>query len=77
MNKRKFTNLYRFIKGLIGKYDTKDLVAEVYNLYQEYLISESQEDKLYKLVDPEDKENNPAELWFDNHGCLPIWNYVQ
>lgn len=77
MEQAKFEKLKEFIIGLLGKYDVKDLVAEVHNLFQEYLISESQEEELYKLVDPDDKENSPAELWYAEHGCLPIWNYVQ
>ena len=79
MDNERFEKLKEFIKSedLLHKYDVKDLVAEVHNLFQEYLISPEQEDELYKLVDPEDKVANPAELWYDDHGCLPIWNFVQ
>ena len=53
------------------------MVAEVHNLYQEYLISEDQETELYNLVDPEEKENDPADYWYGGYGCLEIWNYLQ
>lgn len=77
MEAEKFDGLKSFVKSLIGKYDIKDLVAEVHNLYQEYLISEDQEVELYELVDPEDKENNPCELWFGGHGCTELWDYLR
>lgn len=51
----------------------KDLVAEVYNLFQDYLISEEQEEELYAIADPEEKYNSPAEYWYKDYGCLPIW----
>ena len=74
--REEYEKLKCFIKTLIGKYDTKDLVAEVYNLFQFHRISENQEMKLYKLVDPVDKVSNPAKLWWEEHRCLEIWNYV-
>ena len=77
MEKEKFEKVKQFITTLVGRWSIKDLVAEVHNLYQDYLISEEQESELYKLVDPNDDENNPAELWFDDYGCLELWNYVE
>jgi hypothetical protein len=77
MEKEKFEVLKRFIPKLIGKWSVKNLVAEVYNLYQDYLINEEQEDELYKLVDPEDKEDSPAELWFNDYGCAELWDFVE
>ena len=77
MEQEKFEELKEFIKQILDKYNLKDLVAEVHNLYQDYLINEKQENELYELVDPDDKENSPAELWYAGYGCLEIWNYVQ
>ena len=77
MEHSKFERLKKFISSIIGKYDIKDMVAEVHNLYQEYLISEKQEGELYKLVDPKDEVDNPAELWYEDYCCLPIWDYAQ
>ena len=77
MEKEKFEALKRFIPSLIGKWSVKNLVAEVHNLYQDYLINEEQEDELYKLVDPEDKEDSPAELWFNDYGCAELWDFVE
>ena len=78
MEQEKFNALKRFISQfIIGKYSIRDMVAEVHNLYQEYLISEDQETELYNLVDPEEKENDPADYWYGGYGCLEIWNYLQ
>lgn len=77
MEQTKFEGLKEFTKGLIGKYSIKDLVAEVYNLYQDYLVNEDQETELYSLVDPEDKENSPAELWYDGYGCVEMYDYLR
>lgn len=54
----------------------KDVLAEVYNLYQDYLISEEQERELYEFIDPEEEYNDVAQYWYEDHGCLPIWNVV-
>ena len=78
MEQKKFESLKRYIEeNLIGKIDIKDLVAEVYNLFQDYRISSDQEDELYKLVDPEDKIDSPSMLWYDDHGCVDMWNFVE
>lgn len=77
MDNHSFNKLKKFIKTLAKTYEIKDLVAEVYNLYQEYLIDDTQEETLYKLVDPNDLENCPAELWFsDNYGCIELYEFA-
>lgn len=55
----------------------KDMLAEIYNLFQEYMISPTQEEELYQIADPDDLYNSPSEYWYDDYGCLPIWECVQ
>lgn len=55
----------------------KDILAEIYNLWQDYMLSDEQESELYKLVDPDDEYDSPGEYWWHDHGCLPIWQSVQ
>ncbi len=74
MKKKAFIKLRKAVKKLIGAYSVKDLVAEVHNLYQDYLINEKQEEVLYNLVDPDEIEHSPAELWYDNYGCAELYN---
>lgn len=42
------------------KYSTKDILACIYELYQEYIISDAQEKELYNLIDPENEFNEPS-----------------
>lgn len=78
MEQEKFNVLKRFISQfVIGKYSIRDMVAEVYNLYQDYMISEAQELELYNLVDPEDQVDSPAELWYNDYGCVNLWQFAQ
>ncbi len=77
MSKKQYAKLKDRIKGLRDSYSIKDLVAEVYNLFQEYLINENQEEELYRLVDPEDAEDCPAELWYsDQYGCVELYDFA-
>ncbi len=76
MEQKQFESLKKKAKELTKKYSIKDLVAEVYNIFQDYLISEDQETELYYIVDPEEKENSPAELWFNDYGCAELYDYA-
>lgn len=76
MDQKKFEDLKRKAAELKRKYSIRDLVAEVYNILQDYLISEKQEEELYSIVDPEEKENSPAELWFKDYGCAELYDFL-
>lgn len=77
MKRKAFIRLKERVKELMKEYSIKDMVAEVYNLYQDYLINEKQEEELYRIVDPEDIENSPSELWYsDNYGCAPLYDFA-
>ena len=41
----------------------KYLVGCIYGLYQDYMLSDEQENELYQLVDPEEKYNKCSEYW--------------
>lgn len=77
MEKRKYEELKRLTMGLLNTWSTKDIVAEIYNLFQDNLITADQENELYKIADSEEKENSPADLWFNGHGCLDLWLFCQ
>ncbi len=47
------------------KYTVKDILACIYELYQEYLITDSQEEELYKLADPDNEFNEPSQYYKD------------
>lgn len=77
MKKKAFVRLKKKVKELMKEYSIRDMVAEVYNLYQEYLINEYQEEELYRIVDPEDIESSPSELWYsDSYGCAPLYDFA-
>ena len=77
MDKISYKKLKKFIKDISQTYSIKDMVAEIYNLYQEYLINETQEEELYNLVDPNNLEVCPADLWFsDSYGCVELYEYA-
>lgn len=76
VNEAAYTQIEEKIKELIANnYYRRDLQAEVHNLWQEYLISEEQELKLYILVDAE--SDSPAEDWYNGYGCVELWEFVQ
>lgn len=76
METNKFEGLKKLILKCKENWYEKDILAEIYNLWQEHMITEAQETELYEIADPEEKFNNPAEYWFDDKGCLPIWQYA-
>lgn len=45
--------------------DIKHLLACVYDLWQEYIITDDQEAELYALIDPNEKYNNVWDYWND------------
>lgn len=51
------------IQLLLYKVDIPTVVAYIYDLYEEYLISDEQESILYKLADPDEEYNTPSEYW--------------
>ena len=53
---------------------TKGLLAAIYNMYQEFNIGEKQEEELYKIADPNDCFNEPAEYYFSEEYNLEIEN---
>ena len=78
MSKSKFEDLIDYIKSLVKeKHSIKNLIAEIYNLFQESMISEDEESYLYSLIDPDEKINNPAELWFDGYGCSELYDFAR
>lgn len=77
IEEKNFEKLKQKAVELKRKYSIKDLVAEVYNIFQDYLISEEQEAELYSIVDPEEKENSPAELWFKDYGCAELYDFLR
>lgn len=76
MDNEKFERLKRFVVKCKEKWYTKDIVAEIHNLWQEYLISDEQEMELYEVADPDEEFNEPADYWYDDCGCLPIWEFA-
>ena len=54
--------LYQMI---VSKYPLKDILACIYDLFQEYLISEEQETELYTIADPKETFNDVADYYFD------------
>lgn len=43
----------------------EEKVAIIYELWQNYRIDDDEETELYLYVDPEEKVNNPGEIWYD------------
>ena len=72
----KYNNLKQLVYRASVNIGIKDTVAEIYNLFQEGLITEEQESELYKIADPEEKEASPGLLWFANYGFAPLYDYV-
>lgn len=53
----------------------EEKVVYVYELWSNYRIDEDKEEELYRYVDPEEKVNNPGDLWWDND--LPIPDIIE
>ena len=53
----------------------EEKVVYVYELWNNYRIDEDEEEELYRYVDPEEKVNNPGDLWWDND--LPIPDIIE
>ena len=49
----------------------EEKVAIIYELWQNYRIDDDEEEELYRYVDPEDKVNNPGEVWYDYNLNIP------
>ena len=72
-----YDDLKLLIMLCVKLYGTQNAVAEVHNLFQDYLISEEQEAELYNLADPNNEVDNPAELWYSGeYGCTMVWNFA-
>ncbi len=78
LEQEKFNGLKTYIKNLIvgQKYTTPQLVGFVYDLYQDYLISEEQELELYSLVDPYEDYNDCGGYWNEWIGENPLAEYL-
>lgn len=78
MHQEKFDKLKQFIQDRASPNEEtiKNLLAEVYNLYQEYLISPNQEKELYDIVDPEEKYNFPADYWYEDFGDSEVFAFA-
>lgn len=78
MPKEEFQLLKNKIKECIdGGWDVKDVLAEIYRIFQRYLLSEEQEEELYNIADPEELFNSPGEYYRSGAECLPLWNFVK
>ena len=81
MSKSKFDELKGFIKGRMIKgdeFEAKGLLAEIYCLFQEDIISEDQEEELYNLVDPDNKYHAPADYWYSgDYSDVTVWQFVE
>ena len=49
----------------------EEKVVIVHELWQNYRIDDDEETELYLYVDPEEKVNNPCELWYDYNLDIP------
>ncbi len=76
--REKFNGIKGILKDLIRmNWATDKLVACVYDLYQEYIISEDQESELYDLVDPEEKFNDCHNYWHEMDYDNPLLEYLR
>ena len=69
MSEEKFDYLepskYEGVKRKLSELDMDipSKLACIYDLWQDYILSDEQEEHLYRLVDPEDKHNDVTEYW--------------
>lgn len=66
-----FERLKKYVGVLADPSDektTKGLLAGIYSLFQDYNISQNQEEELYAIADPADKYNTPAEYYLEDGG---------
>lgn len=55
-----------------------DMLGWIYGLYDEYSLSEEQEEELYSFVDPDDEYNEaPHDYWYEWVGENPLAKYVK
>lgn len=60
----RFVSIVQKLKEIKGKYSIEELVVFIYDCFQEYMISEKEEEKLYRIADPNNEVECPADLWF-------------
>ena len=73
MNSIQFAKVREKCKELLSAgTEIKNMVGFVYDLFQEYLISEEQEDELYLLVDPKEEFNECGDYWYEYVGKNPL-----
>ena len=58
-----FYQLRAAVQLLMYRVDIPTIVAYIYDLYENYLISDEQESILYNLADPDEEFNTPSEYW--------------
>lgn len=79
MNKRekRYKLIKEKVKEIINKYTPTQLCVEIYNLFQEYLVDEHEEEELYYLVDPYDDVDSPGDKWYrDEPGVPELYEYA-
>lgn len=64
MSQEKFNQVKVKLKQMIDDgWEIKKMVACIYDLFQDYDISEAQEEELYKIADPFDQYNECGDYW--------------
>ena len=59
----KFYQIRAAVQLLLYNVDVRTILAYIYELYQDYLISDTQEEILYKIADLDDEFNSPSEYF--------------
>ena len=57
--------------------DIPSKLACIYDLWQERVLSDEQEEELYALVDPEEKYNNVYDYWYYMDFDNPLWEILR
>ncbi len=76
-HKMNYQNLKKLVVLAVKRFGVENTVAEIYNIFNDYLIEAEQEEELYNLADPDDSVSCPADLWFSGFGVVPLYDYAQ
>ena len=68
----KIARLKEELKSMMTMYPVEICLACIYDLFQNYDISEELEVELYGMADPEDEFNNVHDYWYDYDGVNPL-----
>lgn len=72
LSDKEFQYLLKKFKMYTFGYTIKECIACIYDLWQDFILSDEQEYALYKYIDPEDRYNDIEEYYYQFNRTNPL-----